>query len=205
MTAKRSGPAVHTVKIRTTRRTELRDITHEVEKLVDDPGCRQGMCFLYVPHTTAGVLVNEGYDPDVARDMEKAFGRLIPRDGDYQHAEGNSDSHIKTAFVGSSETLWIVNGRLSLGRWQKIFSLNLTVRAPANYTSKSFRILSNSFPAYVKRFSGIHRLRFRNSRSREAMKSLGVAPSHVRRAGGGASAHFGSPCLPVKGVIVNQK
>jgi secondary thiamine-phosphate synthase enzyme len=74
-----------------------------------------------VPHTTAGVIINEGYDPDVARDMEKAFDRLVPYSGDYAHAEGNSDSHIKTALIGASETVWIENGRLCLGRWQTIF------------------------------------------------------------------------------------
>jgi secondary thiamine-phosphate synthase enzyme len=79
------------------------------------------MCHLYVPHTTAAVMVNEGYDPDVARDMEAAFDRLIPHKGDYRHAEGNSDSHIKTALVGTSETIWIENGSLALGRWQVIF------------------------------------------------------------------------------------
>ncbi len=73
------------------------------------------MCHLYVPHTTAGVLINEGYDPDVARDMEAAFDRLVPHKGDYRHAEGNSDSHIKTALVGTSETVWIENGRARAG------------------------------------------------------------------------------------------
>lgn len=109
------------IHVKTSRRTELKDVTAEVEAAVRESGCASGMCHLYVPHTTAGVIVNEGYDPDVARDMEKALDRLVPRVGDYAHAEGNSDSHIKTALVGSSETVWIENGRLALGRWQKIF------------------------------------------------------------------------------------
>ncbi|HTZ73664.1 MAG TPA: secondary thiamine-phosphate synthase enzyme YjbQ [Candidatus Aquilonibacter sp.] len=111
----------HELRIRTSRRTELRDVTDEIEKIVRASACKQGVCFLYVPHTTSGVLINEGYDPDVARDMEVALDRLVPRHGDYRHAEGNSDSHIKVALVGSSETVWIENGRLALGRWQKIF------------------------------------------------------------------------------------
>ncbi len=113
--------ANHTIKLRTSRRTELKNVTSEVEKLVRDSGCKSGVCHLYVPHTTAGVLINEGYDPDVARDMEGAFDRLVPDSPQFKHAEGNSDSHIKTALVGSSQTVWIENGRLALGRWQQIF------------------------------------------------------------------------------------
>ncbi len=111
----------HRLKIRTSRRTELQNVTAEIEKIVSASGCVRGVCYLYVPHTTAGVMVNEGYDPDVARDMEAAFDRLIPHKGDYRHAEGNSDSHIKTALMGTSETIWIEDGRLALGRWQVIF------------------------------------------------------------------------------------
>ena len=73
------------------------------------------------PHTTAGILINEGDDPAVARDIEATLDRLIPHHGDYKHAEGNSDSHIKAALIGSSETIWIEDGRLVLGRWQAIF------------------------------------------------------------------------------------
>jgi secondary thiamine-phosphate synthase enzyme len=112
---------VHTLSIRTSRRTELRNITAEVEKLVRASGVKSGVCYLYVPHTTAGVLINEGDDPAVARDIETTLDRLVPHKGDYQHAEGNSDSHIKTALIGSSETIFIEDGRLALGRWQAIF------------------------------------------------------------------------------------
>jgi secondary thiamine-phosphate synthase enzyme len=107
--------------IRTSRRTELQDVTEKIEKVVRESGCASGMCHLYVPHTTAGVLINEGYDPDVARDMEGAFDRLVPDSPAFRHNEGNSDSHIKTALVGVSETVWIENGRLALGQWQRIF------------------------------------------------------------------------------------
>jgi len=112
---------MQTIKLRTSRRTELRDVTDEVEKRVRESGCKRGVCHLYVPHTTAGVIINEGYDPDVARDMEGALDRLVPNSPQFQHSEGNSDSHIKTALIGSSQTMWIENGRLLLGRWQKIF------------------------------------------------------------------------------------
>ncbi len=112
---------IHSLKIRTSRRTELRNVTAEIEKLVSASGCKNGVCHLYVPHTTAGVMINEGYDPDVARDIEVTLDHLVPHTGDYRHSEGNSDSHIKLALVGSSETVWIENGRLALGRWQVIF------------------------------------------------------------------------------------
>ena len=116
-----SGAFTRTLAIRTSRRTELKDVTAEIEAVVRDSGCAVGLCHLYVPHTTAGVLINEGDDPAVARDIEAAFDRMVPHTAAYTHAEGNADSHIKTALAGSSETVWIENGRLALGRWQAIF------------------------------------------------------------------------------------
>ena len=116
-----SRPFVRTLAIHTSRHTELKDITAEIEAAVRESGCVDGVCHLYVPHTTAGVVINEGDDPAVARDIEATLDRLVPQVGSYTHAEGNADSHIKTALVGSSETVWIDGGRLSLGRWQAIF------------------------------------------------------------------------------------
>jgi secondary thiamine-phosphate synthase enzyme len=110
-----------TLHVQSSRRTELINITSDVEQLVSKASCANGACHLYVPHTTAGVIINEGYDPDVARDMEAAFDRLIPHRGDYRHAEGNSDSHIKVALTSSSQVVFIEGGRLALGRWQAIF------------------------------------------------------------------------------------
>src|SRR6201984_2402377 len=124
MTTKREntgGHSVHKTTGRTPRRAELKNVTTEIESLVRDSGIESGVCHLYVPHTTAGVLVNEGYDPDVARDMEGAFDRLMPQSPHFKHAEGNSDSHIKTALVGSSETIFMKKGPLALGRWQVVF------------------------------------------------------------------------------------
>lgn len=112
---------VRTLSVRTSRRTELKNITAEVEKAVRESGVKSGVCHLYVPHTTAGVLINEGDDPAVARDIEATLDRLVPHAGNYTHAEGNSDSHIKTSLTGSSETVFIKNGRLALGRWQAVF------------------------------------------------------------------------------------
>jgi secondary thiamine-phosphate synthase enzyme len=107
--------------IKTSRRTELRNITREVAELVARHGAISGVCHVYVPHTTAGITINEGADPDVARDIEMTFDRMVPRDAGYRHSEGNSDSHVKTALVGTSQTLLFENVRLLLGRWQAIY------------------------------------------------------------------------------------
>ncbi len=92
-----------------------------MQELVTASGVPNGVCYLYVPHTTAGILINEGYDPDVASDMEAAFDRIVPSDLKFKHAEGNSDSHIKVALTGTSQTIFVENGRLALGRWQAVF------------------------------------------------------------------------------------
>lgn len=113
--------STHTINVRTSRRTELRNVTREIERFVRASAFQSGVCHLHVPHSTAGILINEGYDPDVARDMEGAFDRLVPDHAHFKHSEGNSDAHIKTALAGSSAIVWIENGRLSLGRWQQIF------------------------------------------------------------------------------------
>lgn len=120
--AKNSGGGqMRVLHLRTARRTEMQDVTDKIAAVVRDSGCVSGVCHLYVPHTTAGVIVNEGYDPAVAHDIEAAFDRLVPRVANSAHAEGNSDSHIKTSLVGSTETVWITGGELALGRWQVIF------------------------------------------------------------------------------------
>jgi secondary thiamine-phosphate synthase enzyme len=116
-----NGRSIHSLRVKTSRRTEWVNITSEVSRLASASGISSGICHIYVPHTTAGVTINEGYDPDVASDMEAAFDRLIPRSAGYVHAEGNSDSHIKASLVGSSQSVWIDGGRLRLGRWQAIF------------------------------------------------------------------------------------
>ena len=109
------------ISVRTERRTQLLDVTASVAKMVQDAGVQSGVCYVYVPHTTAGVLINENADPDVAADIEAALARLVPQDAGYRHAEGNGDAHIKTALVGSSATIFISEGQLELGRWQGIF------------------------------------------------------------------------------------
>jgi secondary thiamine-phosphate synthase enzyme len=112
---------VETMHLKTSRRTEWVNITAEVSRAVSASGVSHGVCHIFIPHTTAGVTINEGDDPDVARDMEAAFDRLIPREARYKHYEGNSDSHIKATLTGTSQTIPIEDGRLRLGRWQSIF------------------------------------------------------------------------------------
>ena len=107
--------------VKTARRTELVEITRAVKKLVVESGCESGVCHLHVPHTTAGITINENDDPDVPRDIETALDRLVPKDGPYKHWEGNADSHIKSTIVGCTQSVPIEGGRLVLGRWQAIF------------------------------------------------------------------------------------
>lgn len=118
----RSGQLrMKTLRIKTSRRTQFVDITPEVEQLVRESGVVSGVCYVYAPHTTAGVTINEHADPDVASDVEGIFDRLIPHSGPYRHAEGNTDSHMKAILTGTSQTVLIESGRLALGTWQGIF------------------------------------------------------------------------------------
>lgn len=110
-----------TVEVKTSRRTQLLNVTPDVQAIVSSSGIISGVCHLYVAHTTAGITINEADDPDVARDIEATLDRLVPRNAGYRHAEGNADSHIKASLVGSSASIFIENGRLALGRWQGIF------------------------------------------------------------------------------------
>jgi len=109
------------IHVETSRRTEVKDVTAAVQTAVRESGCESGVCHLYVPHTTAGVIMNEGYDPAVAREIESEFERMVPILKTSKHDEGNSDSHVKTALVGSSETIFVESGQLVLGRWQVIY------------------------------------------------------------------------------------
>lgn len=107
--------------IRTARRVEMIDITDEVRSALRSSGVSAGMCVVFCPHTTAGLTVNENADPAVVRDMSAALSRMVPADADYAHAEGNSDSHIKSSLFGPSLSLIVEDGRLQLGTWQGIY------------------------------------------------------------------------------------
>ena len=116
-----SRATVRTIVVSTSHRTQLLDVTAAIQKVVTDSGVTDGLCHLYVPHTTAAVTINENDDPDVPRDIEAALDRMVPKEGPYKHYEGNSDSHIKSTLVGVSRSVEIENGHLVLGRWQAIF------------------------------------------------------------------------------------
>jgi secondary thiamine-phosphate synthase enzyme len=107
--------------ISSTRRNQMIDITEEVQQVVTEEKISEGSVIVYIPHTTAGVTINEGADPDVQTDIIEALKHLSPEDATYHHSEGNSDAHIKASLLGSSVTVLIMNGKLVLGTWQHIF------------------------------------------------------------------------------------
>lgn len=96
-------------------------MTNEVQRAIQESGVKTGVCYVYVPHTTAGVAINEHADPDVAHDVEGVLDRLVPHHGPYRHGEGNSDSHAKAVLTGTSQMVFVENGRPVLGTWQGIF------------------------------------------------------------------------------------
>ena len=109
------------IRVSTRSRTELVDITGEVQKAVADSGVGDGMCHVYVPHTTAGVTINENADPSVREDILMELNEVVPFQDNYKHLEGNAAAHIKATIVGTSETILVEGGRLLLGTWQGIF------------------------------------------------------------------------------------
>ena len=109
------------LSVKTHERTELIDVTSEVNQLVKKSGTDQGLCMVYVPHTTAGVTINESADPSVKTDMLMVLNQMVPWEANYRHLEGNSPAHVKATMVGSSELIAIEHDRLVLGTWQGIF------------------------------------------------------------------------------------
>jgi len=110
-----------TFEVRTTRRAQMVNITERVAEAVARSGVDDGTCHVFIPHTTAGVTINEGADPDVAADVESHLAELVPKEAAFDHAEGNSDAHIKTILVGPSCAAPVRKGKLSLGTWQAVF------------------------------------------------------------------------------------
>jgi len=109
------------IEIRSESRSQMLDITPQVEGVLREAGVEEGTCLVYVPHTTAGVTINENADPTVREDILEKLEELVPRGRGYRHLEGNADSHIKATLVGSSVTIPVSGGRLLLGTWQGIF------------------------------------------------------------------------------------
>ena len=112
---------IHKVDIKTLSRVDFQDITSVVNDIVAKSGVESGVCYIFVPHTTAGVMVNEHADPDVVKDIIMQLDAMVPQHDGYRHREGNSPAHIKATLIGDSETLFIEENRLVLGTWQGIF------------------------------------------------------------------------------------
>lgn len=112
---------MHEISIITKKRTELIEITSHIQREVRASAVKEGVCYVYVPHTTAAVTINERADPSVVNDIKNFLNKLIPCDGHFFHAEGNADAHIKSSFLGCSKAIIIKEGNLLLGTWQGIF------------------------------------------------------------------------------------
>jgi secondary thiamine-phosphate synthase enzyme len=113
---------MHTLRLRTTQRAQLLEITRELEEVVRASGVQDGIVVAQSLHTTAGLTINENADPDVVHDLRAKVERLVPREESfYRHAEGNSDSHLKTSLFGPSLTIIVSGGKLVLGRWQGVY------------------------------------------------------------------------------------
>jgi len=109
------------IRIKTSNQCELLDITSEVESVVKKSGVKSGICCVFVPHTTAGITINENADPDVARDIIMELNKIVPIKDNYLHAEGNAAAHIKSSIIGCSREVLIEEGSLKLGTWQSLF------------------------------------------------------------------------------------
>lgn len=109
------------ISVSTSRGNEFVDITEKVRSVVEESGVKDGYVYLYVPHTTAAVTINENYDPSVQRDIIDKLSELVPHGAGYAHTEGNADSHIKSTIIGVTEYIPVVEGKIQLGRWQGIF------------------------------------------------------------------------------------
>ncbi len=110
-----------TLSISTSQQTEFLDITGKIEEVILKTQVSDGLALVFIPHTTAGITINEGADPDVQEDILRMLNQLVPFKGPYRHGEGNSPAHIKSSLIGSSVSVMIENGRLILGHWQSLF------------------------------------------------------------------------------------
>jgi secondary thiamine-phosphate synthase enzyme len=120
-TAGKGAARTHAIHVETRARVEFKDITSVIQKLVAESGVQNGTCFVFVPHTTAAVLINENADPGLRTDLDNFLRQLAPRDKNYYHDDGNCDAHLKAAVIGCSKSLLVENGRLVLGTWQGVY------------------------------------------------------------------------------------
>ncbi len=112
---------IQTFQVRTSKQTEFIDITHSVQEAVQKTGVREGVCIIFIPHTTAAITINENADPSVSKDIIMELNKIVPFEDRYQHTEGNSPAHIKASLIGCSQTVFVESGKLALGTWQGIF------------------------------------------------------------------------------------
>lgn len=112
---------IYELQINSSSHTQMVDITAQIQRTVTSSGVQEGLCTVFVPHTTAGITINENADPDVVYDMTHAFEKIVPwRDG-YRHMEGNSAAHLKATMTGFSQTILLEQGKLALGIWQSVY------------------------------------------------------------------------------------
>lgn len=112
---------IYTFSVKTTQHTQMIDITSKIRQIIKTSGKREGVCIIFIPHTTAAVTINENADPDVVRDFTMEINKLVPWEDGYAHIEGNSAAHLKASIVGFSETVFIEKEDLVLGTWQGIY------------------------------------------------------------------------------------
>ena len=112
---------IQTFQVKSSGKTDFIDITHSVQEAVKKSGTKDGVCFVFVPHTTAALTINENADPSVTQDIVMALSKLAPFEDRYRHLEGNSSAHIKGSLVGCSQVILVKTGRLVLGTWQGLF------------------------------------------------------------------------------------
>lgn len=124
--------------VSTTTRCEMIEITDRVAGFIKESGIESGFCIVHVPHTTAAVTINENADPDVKNDMLSFLDKLIPQRAAFKHLEGNSDAHLKSAFLGTSQTVLIENGKPVLGKWQGIYFCEFDGPRKRNFIIKAF-------------------------------------------------------------------
>jgi secondary thiamine-phosphate synthase enzyme len=109
------------ISVKTRAKVDFQDITHDIQNIIAGSGVKSGICHIFVPHTTAGIIINEHADPSVVEDIATQLDSIVPQHAKYRHLEGNAPAHIKASLMGSSETLLVEGGKLVLGTWQGIF------------------------------------------------------------------------------------
>lgn len=110
-----------TLTVKTDKHTQMKDITPQIRQAIRESGAEEGICTIFVPHTTAAVTINENADPDVVRDFTMEINKIVPWEDGYRHIEGNSAAHLKSSLIGFSETILVEGGEPVLGTWQGIY------------------------------------------------------------------------------------